>query len=56
MKGGAKYIVADRVAKKTYNVKDQKKVAEYAGKKVHIEGELQEDGNTLEISKITLMP
>jgi len=56
VQGGAKYIVADRAAQKTYNVKDQKKVAEYAGKKVHIEGKLEEDGNTLDITKITLMP
>ena len=56
VKGGAKYVVADRTAQKTYNVQDQKKVAAYAGKKVHIEGKLEEDGNTLDIAKISLMP
>src|SRR5262245_30752409 len=56
VKGGAKYIIADRDAQKTYNVKDQKKVAEYAGKRVHIEGKLEEDGNTLDITKISLKP
>jgi len=56
VKGGATYIVADRDAKKTYTVKDQKKVAEYAGKRVHIEGKLEEDGTTLDIAKISLKP
>jgi len=56
VKGGATYIVADRDAKKTYNVKDQKRVAEYAGKRVHIEGKLEEDGTTLDIAKISLKP
>ena len=56
VKGGAKYVIADRVGSKTYNVKDQKKVAEYAGKQVHIEGELDEDGATLDIKKISLKP
>lgn len=56
VKGGAKYVIADRDAQKTYNVKDQKKVAEFAGKKVHIEGELKSDGNVLDIAKISLMP
>ena len=56
VKGGAKYVIADRVGSKTYNVKDQKKVAEYAGKQVHIEGDLEEDGSTLDIKKISLKP
>lgn len=56
VKGGAKYVVADRDAKMTYNVKDQKKVAEYAGKKVHIEGTLEGDGTTLDIEKISYKP
>lgn len=56
IKGGAKYIIADRGAQKTYNVKDQKKVAEFSGRKVHVEGQLAKDGSTVDITKISLMP
>ncbi len=56
VKGGAKYVLADPESKKTYAVKDQNKVAHFAGKKVQVEGELEEDGTTIEIEKITLKP
>ena len=55
VKAGAKYVLADREGSKTYNIKDQKKVAQYAGKRVQIVGELEEYG-TLEVHKITLAP
>ena len=55
VKGGAKYILADRDAGKTYNLKDQKRVAGYAGKRVEIVGEMDENG-VLDIHKLTLAP
>ena len=52
--GGAKYVIADRDSQKTYNVKDQKKLAKYAGKRVQITGDLK--GDTLDIEKVVLLP
>ena len=55
VKGGAKYVLADREGRKTYNVKDQSKVAEFAGQRVQIVGEVEE-GGSIDIHKITLAP
>ena len=55
VKGGAKYILADREAGKTYNLKDQKRVAGYAGKRVEIVGEVDGEG-VVDIHKLTLAP
>lgn len=54
VEGGAKYVLADPVGNKTYNLKDQKKVAEYAGQRVQVIGELK--GDRLDVEKIRLMP
>lgn len=54
VEGGAKYVLADREGNKTYNLKDQKKVAKFAGQRVQIRGSLKED--VLDPDKITLMP
>ena len=56
VKGGAKYVIADRAHSQTFNVKDQKKVAEFAGKQVHVEGTLDKDGSTVDVQKISLVP
>lgn len=56
VKGGAKYVLADPESHKTYAIKDQGKVAKFAGKTVQIEGKLEEDGTTLEVEKVTLKP
>lgn len=54
VKGGAKYVLADKEGLKTYNLKDQKKVARYAGKRVQISGDLKE--GVLDPEKISEMP
>jgi hypothetical protein len=55
IKGGAKYVLADPDARKTYTIKNQEDVAKYAGKRVQIEGKLDPDG-TIDVHKITLAP
>ncbi len=54
VKGGAKYVLADTEGLKTYNLKDQKKVARYAGKRVQISGDLKQ--GVLDPDKISEMP
>lgn len=54
VKGGAKYVLADRDGLKTYNLKNQKKAARYAGKRVQITGDLKK--GVLDIDKISEMP
>ena len=54
VKGGAKYVLADKDGLKTYNLKDQKKVARFSGRRVQITGDLK-DG-VLDPDKITEMP
>ena len=54
VEGGGKYVLADRDGNRTYNLKDQKKVAKYAGQRVQIHGDLE--GDVLEVEKISAMP
>jgi uncharacterized protein DUF5818 len=54
VEGGGKYVLADRDGNRTYNLKDQKKIARYAGQRVQIKGDLK--GDMLEIDKISAMP
>lgn len=54
VEGGGKYVLADREGNKTYNLKDQKKVAKFAGQRVQIHGGLK--GDVLDIEKISAMP
>lgn len=55
VQGGAKYVLADRAAGKTYSLTDQDKVEKFAGKRVLVEGEIEDDGR-LNIHKIKLAP
>ena len=52
--GGAKYVLADPNGGITYNIKDQKKAAKFAGQRVQVIGDLK--GDQLDIEKIRLMP
>ena len=54
VEGGAKSVLADPVANKTYNIEDQKKVAGYAGQRVQIVGDLK--GDRIDVEKVRLMP
>lgn len=54
VEGGAKYVLADREGNRTYNLKDQKKMAKFAGQRVQIKGDLK--GDVLDPEKVTLMP
>ncbi|MGH9442069.1 MAG: hypothetical protein ACRD16_07315 [Thermoanaerobaculia bacterium] len=54
VEGGAKYVLADTVGNKTYNIENQKKVAGYAGQRVQIVGDLK--GDKIDVEKIRLMP
>lgn len=49
-KSGAKYVLADPVHQKVYQLSDQDKAKDFAGAKVKVTGTLQ--GDTIEVSAI----
>lgn len=50
VKMGSKFVLADRVNKKVYQLSDQEKPREFAGEKVKVKGTLH--GDTIEVSSI----
>ncbi len=54
VKGGAKYVLADKDNNKVYEIKNQAKAAAFAGKKVKVTGNVSGDSVTVE--KIEAMP
>lgn len=54
VKGGAKYVLADKADNKVYEIKNQEKAKAFAGKKVKITGEVSGDSVTVE--QIQAMP
>ena len=50
VKAGAKYVLADTVAHRVYQLSDQTKPEQFAGQKVKVTGALQ--GNTITVESI----
>ena len=51
-KMSAKYVLYDAAKKKTYELDDQTKPEQFAGKNVNVTGTLDKDGKTLHVTNI----